>query len=145
MALPDLPKDISEAELKRLELLYDYTKFHIGMYVTLISAVFALIGLDFLSNENLHLMKWHLLVGLIGLSLAGVFGSLVASSVPMTNAKSFDLFMAEKVGPWWAKWISVERAVYTEHTCFWLAMAALLTGALRMIWLVDPTAVSGYY
>lgn len=109
---------MNEQDNKKLEFLFDYTKFHIGMYMTLISAVFALVGLDVLKGCTLEIIKFPLAIGAIGLTLAGAFGSLVASAIPMTKTSSYEKFMKETVGPLCWKWITVRKATYCEHAFF---------------------------
>ncbi|TKB58828.1 MAG: hypothetical protein E8D49_10545 [Nitrospira sp.] len=72
-------------EDKRLERLYDYTKFHIGIYLSVAAGLLALVGLAAKSEEGQFLAK---LIGsplaLVGSALAmfaaGVAGAVVASS-----------------------------------------------------------------
>lgn len=129
---------MDEQNFRRLDHLYDYTKFHIGMYVTLIVAVFTLVGIEALKGDPLQIMRAPLAIGTVLFALAGAFGSLVASAIPMTKAKTFDEFMNEKVGTARITIIPVEWAVYIEHIFFWLGVFVLLAGSLAVLYPNSP-------
>jgi len=46
-----------DTELEQLKLLFDYTKFHIGLYTTIATIMAALIA----SNDALFKFNWNLL------------------------------------------------------------------------------------
>ena len=66
---------------EQLKHLFDYTKFHMGMYTTLITAVIGVFA-----NENLktgylkHLP--YIKISIVLFLVAGAAGGLIASSIP---------------------------------------------------------------
>ena len=125
----------STTEDKRLERLYDYTKFHIGIYLSAASGLAALIAS--IANDK----AGTLLVDLVGsplflgmallfMVLAGAAGGVVATSV--TESRSFDEFWGQPQGPAWCKWPRPDgrKWVAVEHIFFWLSLLCLLIALL---------------
>jgi hypothetical protein len=74
--------DGSSQSNEQLKLLFDYTKFHIGLYTTLGGALIA--GL---SSQFAHDSQWcRLFIGasLISLFVAGLAAGIVAASLPLS-------------------------------------------------------------
>jgi len=111
----------------RLELLFDYTKFHIGLYATLASAVVALIGTKW--GESLLLPPFWLWVSVLSIALAGMAGGVVASSCPSFSSAK-ELYSTD-LGPFRAKVMSGEWWTYAEHTAFWIGIGAILIAFAR--------------
>ena len=131
-------------EDKRLERLYDYTKFHIGIYLSSAAGVAALLGskeagwiiTTLVGNEYLLYLALALLV------VAGMCGGIVATSV--TESPTFDYFWTTEHCPatitclkarwkvtrttWWDA--TGKTWVGREHGFFW---ASLLTLALAIL------------
>jgi hypothetical protein len=104
--------------------LFDYTKFHIGLYTTLAAAYIALMtsayGEKFLiPNLNLVLVAVAMFV------LAGFAGGIIASSC--THYWSFDTLMTRRIFPfidgWGFRGITWTRI---EHTAFWIGIGAAI-------------------
>jgi hypothetical protein len=110
-----------EFELEKLKRLFDYTKFHVGVYLT-VAGIFA--GLIAATAKEPRLpfkfdRGW--LVAAIGLiALAGLSGGILASS--MCHEKSHAEFWHKRIGPWRLNLWSAEAWTYVEHTAFWAGM-----------------------
>ena len=116
---------------KRLERLYDYTKFHIAIYLSAASGLAALISS--LANDKaaqflVALIGSPILVGaaLILMMLAGACGGVVATSV--TESRTFEEFWNYPQGPAWVPKRALlpgSRWVAWEHGFFWLSLVFL--------------------
>lgn len=116
---PSAPED------KRLDRLYDYTKFHIGIYLTLGTAAVTLFAATYKTDGSLlkHLIgsKWLFLAGVLCIALAGIAGGVIASY--STQKKTFDELWNDDLqmgfvpfkrkGHWWAS---------REHIAFWVGL-----------------------
>jgi hypothetical protein len=121
-------------EDKRLERLYDYTKFHIGIYLSSASGLVAVIGS--LANDK----GGEFLVALVGSPIAlgfslffmiaaGACGGVVATAV--TESKTFEEFWNSSQGPsWWRTGPKGSRWVGAEHFFFWLSLVCLIITVL---------------
>ena len=109
----------------KLKGLFDYTKFHIGLYTGLISL---LVGLaKFMGQpQQMHLL-W-LKCTLVLLVLAGICGGVVGS-----NAYEYDSFKKFKdaaIGPFGWKPLSGKTWAHCEHFFFWGAVILATTSVL---------------
>ncbi len=90
-----------EANLKKLELLYDYTKFHIGLYLILASAYITLATSKIGRKDALPILQPALVWIAVALFMvAGIAGGVIASGIPQSRSNSADEFLKEKIGPW---------------------------------------------
>src|ERR1700733_11888953 len=82
---------------KSLEMLFDYTKFHIGLYLTLTASYIAVasikIGESFAVTIN-HRLMWPAVVCFM---IAGLAGGVIASSITQTQAPSALKFLDEAI------------------------------------------------
>lgn len=126
-------------EGNQLKLLFDYTKFHIGLYTTLVTLLIAFIKLGPVEPDLLQQVS--IAITVILFVLAGACGGIVASNIPHHNRLSE--FLATPIGPRWmrfgqgrdsagservskfvgANWVSL------EHAFFWLGIVSALIGA----------------
>jgi hypothetical protein len=93
---------------KGLELLFDYTKFHIGVYLTLAAA---------------YITVWPAVIFII---IAGFAGGVIASSITQTKSVSVESFLKEQTGPWGTTWFTGKWWTYIEHTSFWIGIACVV-------------------
>jgi hypothetical protein len=103
---------------EQIKLLFDYTKFHIGMYSTFATAVLALLAGEFADDWSIcePLLAWSLLP----IGFAGIAGGVIASSLPHLYG-SGDIREAD-IGPlWFEKW-KLKGWTYVEHSAFWIAV-----------------------
>jgi hypothetical protein len=116
--------DTAKTAMEQLKLLMDYTKFHIGMYATLCTALVAVLSSNqFKTNEGYEFYRPYLLGTLICFTAAGMFGGLVGSSIPFYT--NWDTFISAKVG------FSVIPTLWCtklEHGAFWLGIVVALAG-----------------
>jgi hypothetical protein len=98
-------------EFERLKLLFDYTKFHIGLYATLIAALVA--ARESVSPRVPEYLKWTLLLFLI----AGGAGGVVASNAP--DFSTYSKFLETPVGPFGWKPMPALCWIHLEHLTFW--------------------------
>jgi hypothetical protein len=114
---------------KQLDFLFDYTKFHIGVYTTLGSLMIAILGLEpwkSASGQALlasHLFNLKLSIGL--LLVAGAAGGVIASNIP--HAKTFEQFVAKPLCVWGFKLGCYGSWAWIEHYAFWLAVTFTAT------------------
>jgi hypothetical protein len=129
---PPLHQDGRPAEDKRLERLYDYTKFHIGIYLSAAGGIAALLASKdadwiiskFVGNHTL------LYLAFVFLFIAGMCGGMVATSI--TESLTFDEFWIKDHHP--GKLQSLKATgktwVHREHRFFWLSLLALAAALL---------------
>lgn len=127
-------------EDKRLERLYDYTKFHIGIYLSAAAGLATLLGSKdtgwiistLIGNQYLLYFAFFLMV------LAGMCGGIVATSI--TQCQTFNEFWSEKehapstLKRWRAKghsWVA------REHGFFWASLI-VLTASILIRWPGPP-------
>ena len=107
----------------RLARLFNYTVFHLGMYIPLGATLITLIGspdiADALSINTASPAIWFVLGGIL---LAGISGAVVATAC--ITAVKFEEVWEQRIGAykleplagrWWAK---------LEHFSFWSAVVA---------------------
>lgn len=108
---------------KSLELLYDYTKFHIGLYLSLTAGYITASTAKLPDKPFLSLNRYFFWGAVFAFIFAGIAGGIIASSLTQTDARSSQEFLNKEIGPWnemirlpgWA-W------TYIEHTSFWIGL-----------------------
>jgi hypothetical protein len=116
-------------EDKQLERLYDYTKFHIGIYLSAAGGLAAFVGAAAEGKE-----KPTYLATLIGspsalvlsfalMVLAGIAGAVVATST--IESTSYKDFLKNKHGAYGVEPFCGKTWVTLEHAFFWLSLFAL--------------------
>ena len=95
----------------KLDRLLTYTTFHIGVYLSLFSAV---IGIDVLTeNINDNLLRFSAFCML----LAGIFGGAIGSNIP--EAETYD---SVKISLFGVPFLSLKWCIHMEHFFFWLGI-----------------------
>ena len=115
-----------QPESKQLELLMQYTLFHIGIYITLIAGALALQHFKEAFRDSLTLK-----FGLVCFLVAGACGGVIASQIP--NFRCWDDFERTKLGPWGLGWMNYEDWARAEHLLFWIGVAVPVIG-LGFLW-----------
>jgi hypothetical protein len=119
---------VEENEDKQLARLYDYTKFHIGIYLSFAGGIAALLGsqetgwfLSTLVKSN----KYSLYAALVLMVLAGACGGVVASST--LECKTFHEFWNKDHGPQSLPFLKRHGSNWAmlEHAFFWLSLLVL--------------------
>jgi hypothetical protein len=106
-----------DTELEKLKLLFDYTKFHIGLYTAVATIMAALIA----SKESRFTFNWKCLaVSIFLLAIAGFAGGVIASSIP--GYGSYEVFWEAKIGPLRWRAFKAEYWTYIEHASFWVSI-----------------------
>lgn len=120
-----------DSEDPRLERLYDYTKFHIGIYIVAATTMITVAGTtdtsSFLSALVQH--RWLLLAAIGAMLIAGGAGGVLISSCA-TAARLKDVW-DEKIGPWGKQWIPGYWWARIEHFAFW---SSVLLFAAAVLW-----------
>jgi hypothetical protein len=106
----------------QVKLLFEYTKFHIGMYTTLATLFVALLGTEY--GKALRVRRWLIWVAVVFILMAGLAGGVIASTLP--HRRTLDEFMHCGAGPYRLERVAGEWWTYIEHTTFWLAVLAVL-------------------
>ena len=125
----------------QLKTLFDYTKWHIGLYTGLVTALIAVLQLY---GEALTVVtKLSLFFSLLCILAAGGAGGIVGSSIPFY--RQFDVFMRSKLSPR-NSWEEINKTVdpkatdtvrysgkwwtHFEHTAFWLGIGIAVLGII---------------
>lgn len=117
---------LATAKQKSLELLFDYTKFHIGLYLTLTVAYITAATAKVNDQSILSLNSNYIWPAIIAFMVAGLAGGVIASSITQTAARSSEEFLNQAIGPWEWKLIHFQARIWTwiEHTAFWVGLGS---------------------
>jgi hypothetical protein len=113
----------------QLERLYDYTKFHIGIYLSAAGGLAALIAVaaDGAAQQKfvagLVGAPWALGVAFVCVAIAGVSGAIVATST--IESSTYIDFLSSKQGAYGIEPFSGKTWVTLEHGFFWLSLLFL--------------------
>jgi hypothetical protein len=111
-----------DIQFERLKLLFDYTKFHIGVYLTLSGTLVGVLNSRFGALVRSGLI-W---ASLACVSAAGAAGGIIASNIPSFSNES--VFEGALIGPWGVKVISAAAWMTIEHLAFWSALLLIALG-----------------
>ncbi|MEP7309800.1 MAG: hypothetical protein ABJA98_30190 [Acidobacteriota bacterium] len=109
-------------EFEQVKLLFDYTKFHIGIYLTGAASLIALMNTEI--GKGIRLREWLVWVAVAFIGMAGLAGGIVASSLP--HCRSLEDFWNRRVGPFRLQALRGETWTYVEHSAFWLAIVSVV-------------------
>ena len=99
----------------RLSRLVTYTTFHIGVYITLVSALLGAVISGLPVNEFLARYIATMVF------FAGVFGGVIGSSA--AEARSYDELTGDgAIKVLGIKWPCLETCIHWEHRLFWLGV-----------------------
>jgi hypothetical protein len=105
---------MSEPGADQLQLLMDYTLFHLGVYATLVAATLA-------AADHFHkVLSVPLRVAILCFVVAGLSGGVIAASIPESN--SWIDFNGRRLGPWGLPLMPYIGWARLEHTSFWLGI-----------------------
>jgi hypothetical protein len=112
------------AKAKSLEMLYDYTKFHIGVYLTLTASYITVATAKVGGSQLLELHPFFLWLAVVAFMVAGFAGGVIVSSLTQRIGGSSIDFLEKKIGPWNWKTIhgKARKWTYVEHTSFWIGL-----------------------
>ncbi len=117
---------------KSLEKLFDYTKFHIGLYLTLTTSYVAATSVkNKEGNVLLSIDQCYFWPAVLCFIVAGLSGGVIASSITQTSARSSKAFLAQEIGPWEIRELHFKALKWTwiEHTAFWIGLGFALVSA----------------
>ena len=86
-------------DFEQVKLLFEYTKFHLGVYTTLAAALIALVNTEF--GKNINLPREFVWAAVVFIALAGVAGGIVASTLP--HMTTLGDFWGSRIGPFRVK------------------------------------------
>ena len=115
-------------EDKQLARLYDYTKFHIGIYLSFAAGISALLGTEkagWFVSKLVAANTGPLYASLAFMVLAGMCGGVVASST--IECRTFADFWAKPQGPQSIRFLRCQGKFWAmlEHLFFWLSLLLL--------------------
>ena len=117
---------------KRLDRLLDYTKFHIGIYLSIGGGLLAILGSkDVEYVRSLIGSPRVLLAGLIFMAIAGLAGGVIASSC--TSYRTFHRFWNFPQAPrplGCLFWFKGRTWTIIEHWSFWIGLVLIVCAVL---------------
>jgi hypothetical protein len=119
-------------EDKQLERLYDYTKFHVGIYLSAAGGLAALITtaaagkLEQTFLKSIIGLHWALAIAFLLMVGAGAAGGVIATST--IESKTYLEFIETRQGAYGIKPFPGKTWVAIEHACFWLSLIFLGVG-----------------
>ena len=122
---------------KNLELLFDYTKFHIGVYLTLTTAYLSFTKVKFGAAPLTYVNQIWSWVAVAAFMLAGLAGGVIVSSITQTESLDSRSFLEKRIGMWNFKkiWFKARWWTWLEHTSFW---AGLIAAILSIVCSTSP-------
>ena len=127
-------------EFEQLKLLFDYTKFHIGLYTTIATIFGALFAAG--DKVPLRFQPVLLLCSAISVCIAGAAGGIIASSIPAFD--SYSKFWDSPIGPLWFKGMKAKCWTHIEHIAFWIAIGLAIGSVLAPYAFEKPQHGLGY-
>lgn len=109
----------------QIRLLFEYTKFHIGLYASLIAALMGVmkVGNQRVSSDFVPFLKATLLCFV----LAGAAGGIIASTI---SVDYMPLVHQEAIGPFGINVLTADWWAHIEHFAFWVGILASVLGFL---------------
>lgn len=110
----------------QIKLLFEYTKFHIGLYATLIAALMGLmkVGTQKVPASLIPYLKFTLGCFVI----AGAAGGVIASTISVDYAQ---LVRNDAIGPFGIQVLGYRWWAHIEHFAFWIGILVSVVGFLR--------------
>jgi hypothetical protein len=129
--MPDTPSGSDSAKIDpQLDRLYDYTKFHIGLYTTVLGGAVAILISDPFKGLA-PIWSGLILAAALFFAFAGLFGGIVAASTP--NAPSYKSFMQTPTGPFGKPIAKPEKWIQAEHVSFWFGVFLVLVALFMVV------------
>lgn len=125
---------------KSLERLYDYTKFHIGVYLSLTTAYIAIATLKptalpdttsrCASSIGVYGLiatdPWFMALAVASFMLAGLAGGVIVSSITQYSGPDSADFLARRIGPVTWEWFNGITWTRIEHIAFWVGLCSAI-------------------
>ena len=109
--------EIRDRQFEQLKLLFEYTKFHIGLYSTIIALIVGGIRFKVFILEKACVASF-IVIALFFLVFAGFAGGVIAGNIPTYS--SIVKFRKTKIGP--KKYWTGEQWEEIEHVVFWVGV-----------------------
>jgi hypothetical protein len=133
----------TEKEVKQLERLYDYTKFHIGIYLSAAGGLAGLISAAANSETGapfraaLSGAPKAIVLGFVFMVLAGMCGACVATSA--IECATYQDFVSNRQGAFGITLFRGKTWVRLEHGFFWMSLVfigvAVFSAPTIHVWL----------
>jgi len=117
-------------DLEKIEMVYDYAKFHIGLYASVIAASIAIGKIQGGETSPGSLLKVASMVGVGCVLAAGACGAMVAVNTPDLLHKSYFEFKSTKLTALTKITMRVENWLCWEHRFFWAGLLLILATTL---------------
>jgi hypothetical protein len=117
-------------EDQRLERLYDYTKFHIGIYILAATTMITIAGTEDTSRFLNDLIKHPsaLLAATATMLLAGAAGGVIISTCAI--AANLEEVWERRIGPWGLRVMRGSSWAKLEHLAFWSSVGLFAAAVL---------------
>jgi hypothetical protein len=117
MSLPD----DSKLDFENLKLLFEYTKFHILLYTSLITLLIGLFLFGFGGNSAAQ-FRFPMKLVVACFVVAGGAGGVIGSSIP--SYKSLSTFLDKYISPFDIPYLKLtgQQWVNLEHSAFWVGI-----------------------
>jgi len=114
----------TDIEFEKLKMLLDYTKFHLGVYLSLLGGIVAFVSSDWGPPLNRPAVRCLLCISVILLAVAGACGGVVGATA--VGYASYKDFRDAQIGPSYLHLMSGGAWVGWEHGCFWTAVTLMV-------------------
>ncbi len=115
----------------QLKIYFEYTKFHIGLYISLIVGVLAY--LKFGIGNTPPSQPPHLLVlAIVAWGVAGACGAVIAHNIP--DFQTVRDIRAVRIGPYWTKLLPGKQWEIIEHGSFWIGAFLAMIHFVKLFW-----------
>ena len=115
---------------RQLQNLLTYTVFHIGLYVSLFSA---LMGMGIFGGQDHPVLRFSVACFLF----AGMCGAVIASNIP--DYSDYQKFLSDRIGPWKLRICRFAVWATLEHLAFWIGVIPVVAAYI----VAGPTAFQG--
>jgi hypothetical protein len=105
-----------------------YTTFHLGLYISLITALLSFLTFYSKPTKGLY---WTMVATLVCFFFAGACGGLIASSIP--RSPTYEAFRRDPLTPKFLEGtagVEFETLAAIEHTFFWIGLTIAIVGII---------------
>jgi hypothetical protein len=121
---------IMSNDLDKIKMVYDYAKFHIGLYASVVGASIAIGKIDGTEAVAHPFLKILALLGISLVVAAGACGAMVAVNTPDLLHLTYEKFKSHRLVALNFLSMRVDKWLFLEHRFFWGGLALILTASL---------------